>query len=74
MGGVALHTPGPISVNLVGDGVDSNPTPDTTVANSRPPACDRPRNSNRDRVAHHSDNSVVTLLGTTARSQSRVGV
>jgi len=32
------------------------------------PACDRPRNSNRDRVAHRSDNSVVTLLGTTARS------
>ena len=26
------------------------------------PACDRPRNSNRDRVAHRSDNSVVTLL------------
>ena len=32
------------------------------------PACDRPRNSNRDRVAHRSDNSVVTLPGTTARS------
>ena len=26
------------------------------------PACDRPRNSNRGRVAHRSDNSVVTLL------------
>ena len=32
------------------------------VANSRPPACDRPRTSNRNRVAHRSDNSVVTLL------------
>ena len=38
------------------------------VANSRPPACERPRNSNCSRVAHRSDNSVVTLLGTTARS------
>ena len=28
----------------------------------------------RDRVAHWTDNSVVTLLGTTARSYSRVGV
>ena len=27
------------------------------------PACDQPRNSNRDRVAHRTDNSVVTLLG-----------
>ena len=33
------------------------------VTNSRPPACDQPRNSNRDRVAHRTDNSVVTLLG-----------
>ena len=33
------------------------------VANSRPPACERPRNSNRNRVAHWTDNSVVTLLG-----------
>ena len=33
------------------------------VMNLRPPACDQPRNSNRDRVAHRTDNSVVTLLG-----------
>ena len=52
--------------------MDSNPTPDTTVANSRPPACDRPRTSNRNRVAHRSDNSVVTFWNH-ARNQSRVG-
>ena len=46
---------------------------DNTVANSRPPVCDRPRNSNRNRVAHWTDNSVVTFWNN-ARNQSRVGV
>ena len=42
--------------------MDLNPTlRNTTVMNSRPPACDRPRFSNRSRVAHRTDNSVVTF-------------
>ena len=31
------------------------------VTNSRPPGCDRPRFSNRNRIAHRMDNSVVTF-------------
>jgi len=42
------------------------------VANSRLPACDRPRNSNRDRVAHRSDNSVVTFWNNCPPAQDRV--
>ena len=37
------------------------------VANSRPPACDRPRNSNRDRVAHRNVQFSREPLGTTAK-------
>ena len=42
------------------------------VTNLRPPACDRPRFSNSSRVAHRTDNSVVTFWNN-ARNQSRVG-
>ena len=43
------------------------------VANSHPPACDRPRTSNRNRVAHRTDNSVVTFRNN-AGTLSRVGL
>ena len=43
------------------------------VTNSRPPACDRPRFPNSSRVAHRTDNSVVTFWNN-ARNQSRVGL
>ena len=46
--------------------------PDTRVTNSCPPACERPRFSNGSRVAHRTDNSVVTFWNN-ARNQSRVG-
>ena len=42
------------------------------VTNSRPPACDRPRFSNSSRVAHRTDNSVLSFWNN-ARNQSRVG-
>ena len=53
--------------------MDLNPTPDTTVTNLRPPACDRPRFSNRNCVAHRLDNSVVTFRNN-AGTLSRVGL
>ena len=43
------------------------------VANSRPPACERPRNSNCSRVTHRTDNSVVTFWNN-ARTLSLVGL
>ena len=43
------------------------------VTNSRPPACDRPRLSNSNRVAHRTDNSVVTFRNN-AGTLSRVGL
>ena len=53
--------------------MDLNPTLlNTSVTNSHPPACDRLRFSNSSRVAHRTDNSVVTFWNN-ARNQSRVG-
>ena len=44
-----------------------------TVTNSCPPACDRPRFPNSSRVAHRTDNSVVTFRNN-AGTLSRVGL
>ena len=51
----------------------TNPKSHNTVTNSRPPACDLPRFPNSSRVAHQTDNSVVTFWNN-ARNQSRVGL
>ena len=53
--------------------MDLNPTPDTNVANSRPPACDRPLYTNGDRVAHRTDNSVTALLELTPKTGCEQG-